>query len=278
MNARIKTSVFALVVSIGLVAVAAPAAPVATPVRLDFDGHVLAGYLYQPEGTGPWPALVWNHGSERNPGKGPQFDSIASEFVPAGYVVFALERRGHGESGGDYIVDQTRLLARSQGRDAGERLMIHLLQTEQLRDQLAGLAFLQKLPIVDPQRIVVAGCSFGGIETLLGAESRAGYRAAIALSPGGLTWDKSDYLRSRLIEAVRRIDIPVLIIQPAHDASLGPSRVLGREAASAGTPVTTRIYPETGPKKEQTHCFGGVGGLHVWAEDAKAFFRAQLEN
>jgi dienelactone hydrolase len=251
-------------------------APPATKVKLDFDGHALAGFLYKPEGPGPWPALLWNHGSEKNPGKGPQFPAVASVFVPAGYVVFALERRGHGESEGDYIVARTKLTARMQGSDAANRLAVHLLETEQLRDQLAGLAFLQGLPYVNHERIVVAGCSFGGIETLLGAESRAGYKAAVSISPGGLSWQRNDYLRSRLIQAVRRMEIPVLIIQPAHDASLGPSRVLGREAVDAHTPVTTRVYPATGPANEQSHCFGGAAGIHVWAEDAKAFFDAHL--
>ena len=257
-------------------AAADAAVPPATKVRLEFDGHVLAGFLYKPEGEGPWPALLWNHGSEKNPGKGAQFGTVASVFVPAGYVVFAPERRGHGESEGDYIVDQTKLTARVRGGDAANRQGVHLLETEQLRDQLAGLAFLQKLPYVDHEKIVVAGCSFGGIETLLGAESRAGYKAAVSISPGALSWERNDYLRSRLIQAVRRMQIPVLIIQPAHDASLGPSRVLGREAKSAGTPVTTKVYPATGPEKEQEHCFGGASGMHVWADDAKAFLEAQL--
>jgi dienelactone hydrolase len=163
-----------------------------------------------------------------------------------------------------------------KGSDAANRLAVHLLETEQLRDQLAGLAFLQTLPYVDHERIVVAGCSFGGIEALLGAESRAGYKAAISVSPGGLSWARNDYLRSRLIQAVRRMEIPVLIIQPAHDASLGPSRTLGREAASAGTPVITKVYPATGPANEQKHCFGGASGMHVWADDAKAFLEAHL--
>lgn len=283
-DARARGMTYSLVVSIGLVVVSGwslaradvAAAPTATRVVLEFDGHKLAGFLYKPEGTGPWPALLWNHGSEHHPDKSRQFDTVASVFVPAGYVVFAPERRGHGESEGGYIVDQMMLTARMRGRDAANRLVIHLLETEQLRDQLAGLAFLQQQPYVDHDRIVVAGCSFGGIQALLGAESRAGYKAAVAISPGGLTWKRNPYLKSRLIQAVRRMVIPVLIIQPAHDASLAPSRVLGREAQSAGTPVTTKVYPEAGPPDEQEHCFGGAGGMHVWAEDAKAFFQAHL--
>src|SRR5262245_15990115 len=60
----------------------------------------LVGYLSKPEGPGPFPAVLWNHGSEQNPGGGPQFNAVASIFVPAGYVVFAPMRRGHSDSEG----------------------------------------------------------------------------------------------------------------------------------------------------------------------------------
>src|SRR5678815_745338 len=68
-------------------------------------GLTLVGFVYKPDGSGPFPTVVWNHGSEKNPGGGPQFDSVAKIFVPAGYAVFAPVRRGHGGSEGVYIVD-----------------------------------------------------------------------------------------------------------------------------------------------------------------------------
>ena len=264
----------ALLVSVSVVASAG--APLRNRVTFESGGHSLVGFLYQPEGVGPWPALVWNHGSEKDPGAGPQFDTVASLFVPAGYVVFAPERSGHGESGGDYVVDRVKWVFRMQGSDAANRLTVQLLETEQLNDQLAALGYVTRLPFVDPERIVVAGCSYGGIETLLGAESRAGYKAAISISPAALSWGRNDYLRARLVKAVSRINIPVLLIQPPEDASLAPAHVLGAAAARAGKPLTVKIYPATGPSKEQGHCFGGASGMHVWAEDAKAFFRANL--
>jgi carboxymethylenebutenolidase len=256
-------------------AIAVAASP-ATRVTFESDGLTLVGYLYHPEGSGPWPALIWNHGSEKNPAAGPQFETVASVFVPEGYLVFAPVRRGHGESEGDYIVDWMKFTARQQGNDEANRLTVRVLETEQLRDQLAGLSFVQQLPFVDSKRIVVAGCSYGGIETLLGAESGAGYKAAISISPAALSWERNEYLRARLVKAVGRIDIPVLLIQPSKDASLGPSQVLGAAAARAGKPLTAKVYPATGPEKEQGHCFGGASGMHVWADDAKAFFQAHL--
>lgn len=250
-------------------------APLAKKVRFESGGHSLVGFLYQPAGAGPWPALIWNHGSEKDPGAGPQFPTVASIFVPAGYVVFAPERSGHGESEGDYIVAREKFTTRMQGRDAASRLVVLLLETEQLQDQLAALQYV-KQPFVDPARIVVAGCSFGGIETLLGAQSGAGYKAAISISPGALSWNHNVYLKPRLIQGIRRTEIPVLIIQPAKDASLAPSRVLGEEAARARKPVTIKVYPATGSSREQSHCFGGAGGMHIWADDALAFLRANL--
>jgi len=256
------------------------AAPAATPLRtkITFESGelTLVGFLYQPEGNGPWPALIWNHGSEKNPEAGPQFDSVASVFVPAGYLVFAPERRGHGESEGDYVVDRVKFTFRQLGKGEADRLTVQLLETEQLADQLAALEFVKQLPFVDAERIVVAGCSYGGIESLLGAESGAGYSAAISISPGALMWDRNEFLRNRMVKAVSRTNIPVLLIQPPMDASLGPSRVLGAAATRAGKPLTVKVYPATGSAKEQEHCFGGASGMHVWAEGAKAFFETHL--
>jgi dienelactone hydrolase len=267
---------WAALLGAAIVAHAQTQPPRAEKVTFESDGLTLVGYLYRPEGTGPWPALVWNHGSEKDPSAGPQFGTIAATFVPDGYVVFAPVRRGHGESQGEYIVNRLKLTARTQGRSAAARLAAELLATEQFRDQLSGLVYVAKLPSVDSDRIVVAGCSFGGIETLLGAIEGVGYRAAVSISPGALSWDQSEPLRSLLTQTIRRVDIPVLLIQPAKDESLAPSRVLGAEAARLRKPLTTRIYPATGSEKEQGHCFGGARGMHVWAQDAKAFFRASL--
>src|SRR5262245_8782516 len=83
----------------------------------------LVGFLYRPDGPGPFPAIIWNHGSERNPGTSPQFDSVAHVFVPAGFVVFAPMRRGHGLSEGQYIVETLENERQAHGRAAANRAM-----------------------------------------------------------------------------------------------------------------------------------------------------------
>ena len=98
----------------------------------------------------------------------------------------------------------------------------------------------------------------------------------MSISPAALSWAGNPLLRDRLVHAVRGINVPVLLLQPAKDASLEPSRVLGAEFTRLKKPYTGRIYPATGPEEEQTHCFGGAKGFHVWAADAVAFLGKSL--
>ena len=172
---------------------APPATYTKERVTFKSDKLTLVGFLFKPDGQGPFPGLIWNHGSERSPGTTPQFDAVAAIFVPAGYVVFAPMRRGHGDSEGRYIQDE--LERERQGGNA-HRLQVRLLEGEQLDDQLAGQAYLKSLPYVDQSRLAVAGCSYGGIQTLLAAERGAG------LQGGGGDLARGAELEPQLIAAV----------------------------------------------------------------------------
>jgi hypothetical protein len=103
---------------------------------------------------------------------------------------------------------------------------------------IVGLTPVGAAPLARGQapdtRIVVAGCSYGGIQTLLGAERGAGYRAAVSISPAALSWEGNPLLRQRLLQAVGKIEIPVMLLQPPKDASLEPSRVLVAEFKRLG--------------------------------------------
>ena len=249
--------------------------PAFTKERVTFQSGnlTLVGFLFKPNKPGPFPALVWNHGSERDPSSAPQFDAVAAVFAPAGYVVFAPVRRGHADSEGPYIQNQLQ----SERAEWRGQLQVKLLEGEQLDDQLAGLAYLKSLPYVDQRRLAVAGCSYGGIQALLAAERGAGYKAAVAISPAALSWNGNPLLQERLIKAARQTEIPVFLIQPPKDESLEPSRVLGREFQRLGKPYTGKIYPADIPVDLQTHCFGGIRrGSRIWAQDVLAFLAEAL--
>ena len=64
----------------------------------------LHGFIHKPEGNGPFPAILMNHGSEQFPKSG---QIIAEPYASKGYVVFFPHRRGQGYSSSqsEYIMD-----------------------------------------------------------------------------------------------------------------------------------------------------------------------------
>ena len=245
-------------------------------VQYHCDGHTLSGYLYKPAGRGPFPAVVWNHGSEQNPAVAKQFGTLADILNPAGYVLFAPLRRGHGESQGPYIVDQVKHERQLHGDDAADRLMVRLMEGPQLDDQLAGLKYLKSLPYVNLNRLSVMGASYGAIQALLGAESTAGYKAAVAISPAAESWKANPVLRQRLIAAADRIAVPVLLIHPKKDVNLEPGYALGQEFERLGKPYGLMVFPPYGRLQDQGHSFGGAEGDHIWAPSVLQFLGNML--
>ncbi len=137
------------------------------PIDVAFPSgaNTLRGILAKPHGDGPFPTLIWNHGSEQNP----EFPRRLAKFwLAQGWAFFMPIRRGHGASGGTYFgVERGRVS--TWDRDAWE-----VAELERQADDVgAGVAYLRTQPFIDPRRIVVAGGSFGGIETVLVAERRS---------------------------------------------------------------------------------------------------------
>src|SRR5262249_37789042 len=95
----------------------------------------LKGFIWKPARAGPFPAILWNHGSDKRPGA---VNAVAPFFVDRGYVFFVPHRRGHGRSPGPYIMDQLKAATSPAARSA---MLVRLHET-QLQDQLAALAHL----------------------------------------------------------------------------------------------------------------------------------------
>jgi carboxymethylenebutenolidase len=74
-------------------------------VSFSSEGKTLHGVLFRPEGDGPFPALLYNHGSAPGMLSSQAFDAIGPRFVEHGWLFFAPYRRGQGSSAdaGPYI-------------------------------------------------------------------------------------------------------------------------------------------------------------------------------
>jgi len=231
----------------------------------------LKGFVWKPSGDGPFPALLWNHGSEKLPGS---IDGVAPYFVNKGYVFFVPHRRGQGRSPGPYIMDELNMAGSRLSGERGRR-EIELHETH-LEDQVAALQYLQALPYVDKNRVAVMGFSFGGIQTMLAVERGPGYRVAVNCSGAAESWKGSSSLRSRLTTAASKATMPVFFLQAENDHDLTPNRVLSEEVRKAGKPVEAKIYPPFGSGPREGHSFC-VRGTETWFPDVLRFIETYLQ-
>jgi dienelactone hydrolase len=247
-----------------------PGAPAAEEVTYPSDGLELKGLMYRPaagrpEGAGPFPAILWNHGSERNPGP---CTALARFYTEKGFVLFLPRRRGHGGNPGEYIGDGVA----AAPREARNERMVELQEAAN-RDVAAAVAFLKKLPYVDPTRIVVSGCSYGGIQTVLAAEKELGIRAAVPFAPAAMSWKGNPAIRARLEAAVRNRKVPMFILQAENDYDLAPSEALARVLPAVSLAGKSKVYAAFGDPQKHQDGHGGfaVRGGAVWGADVLAF-------
>ena len=254
--------------------------PIAAADAVSFpSGNLtLHGVVYKPDGKGPFPAVIYNHGSAPGMLNSQAFDALGPVFAARGWVFFAPYRRGQGLSAaaGPYIGDEINRAMKSGGMRAAAATMVRLLETDHLDDQLAALAWLRKQSFVQADRIAVAGNSFGGIETVLGAE-RVKYCAAIDASGGAESWARAPELQERMTRAVRHSQAPIFFFQAENDHDLSPSRTLSAAMKEAGKVFELKIYPPFGKSAFDGHSFTWLGSA-IWGDDVFAFLATHCRN
>jgi len=223
---------FSVVLGIGQ-----PAATGPETVVVPSGNRHLKGFFWKPNGAGPFPTVLFNHGSggadaDHTAGlpMTEAAEKVAPLFLKHGYAFLYLFRRGQGLS-----VDQgpfqdiLRQEEAAKGKDARQHLQFILATTDHLEDVLAALAFLKTTPAVDAKRIAIVGHSFGGQLTLLAAERDNSVRAGVTFAAAASSWERSPELRERLRAAVEKTTAPIMLIQAANDYSTAPSRELADE-------------------------------------------------
>jgi dienelactone hydrolase len=233
------------------------------------DGRQLHGFLWKPDGPGPFPAIVWNHGSEKLPGSQP---ALAKFYTAHSYVFFVPHRRGQGRSPGDYIQDQ---VAKAPPHDRARRMVD--LQRDEVDDVVAALNYLKSRPFVDPSRIAVSGCSYGGIQTLLIGERDLGIRALVPFAPGAMSWEQNLPLHDLLLHAIDHDQAPVFLIQAENDYSLSPSHELSKEAGKSHKDFRSKIYPSYGTSHQDGHWAFCSSATEVWGDDVLSFLRDHMK-
>jgi len=134
----------AVLIAGSLTACASQPAPM--PAAFDNAGARLAFTLDLPEGRGPFPAVVLGHGSGRVTRD--QLRFAAARFTSFGFDVLRFDKRGVGESTGQFVFVGTR--------DSPT------VFPQLASDIEAGVRFLRTRPEIDPRRIGISGWSQAG--------------------------------------------------------------------------------------------------------------------
>jgi dienelactone hydrolase len=141
-----------------------PAPPYsASEVRFGGAGVVLAGTLLTPSTPGPHPGVVILQGSSSNLRR--EYRFYADHFARAGLAVLTFDKRGKGESTGDYGAATYADLA---------------------ADASAALRFLRGRPGVDAARVGIWGLSQGAFIAPLVAGRVPAPAFVVAVSPPGM--------------------------------------------------------------------------------------------
>ena len=267
LHSLLKFSVDMLRLVLGFLAVAllascenAPAPPAMDVVEIPTGKTALRGFVWTPQGRGPFAAVLFNHGRPDTPEQ--HLDQRSAQligpiFARHGYVFLYLFRHGEGLSArsGRFVGDELDAAERAGGHAARNRRQLELLEGFHLADGLAGIAYLRSRGDVDRRRIAVIGHSYGGQIALLEAERDKSLRAVVTFGAAAGSWGGSRELRERLLRASARIEAPALLIHAANDYSTEPGRALAAELARLGKPYCLKIYGPIGNTAGEAHSY-----------------------
>jgi len=233
-------------------------------IPTDASGAItLETTIYKPDGPGPFPMIVFNHGKmQGDPRHQERSDPLplAREFVRRGYVVVAPNRRGFAGSGGTY---------EQEGCDV-ERNGV-----AQAADVAATVDYMSKLSYVDAKHIVVTGTSHGGLATMAyGSEAASGVRALINFS-GGLRQDACADWQGNLTQAFgaygEKTHVPSLWLYGDND-TIWPAALVGKMYHAYVDHGASAKFVDFGTYKNDAHrLVGDRDGVKLWWPPVEAF-------
>jgi dienelactone hydrolase len=236
----------------------------------------LEAFMVRPSEPGPHPLALLNHGSpragsDRRKMTPQEMLPQAREFARRGWTAVIVMRRGYGNSGGNYAEDAHPCSRRPDFYDSG---------IESANDLRAAIAYLSKLPDVDPTRIISVGRSAGGFATVaLTAKPPAGLVAAISFAGGRGSPAKDEVCNSGdLVDAFRRFGktsrVPMLWVYSQNDHFFSPQ--LAAEFYRAFTSAGGRAqFVSAAPFGTDGHRLFSEAGSSIWTPMVDAFLRKE---
>jgi carboxymethylenebutenolidase len=183
------------------------------------NADTIRGYLVQPAGQGPWPAVIVIH---ENRGLNPYIEDVARRAAVEGFLALAPD--GLSPLGG------------YPGNDDDGRSMQSKLDQAKLRmDMLNGAWWVKKLPISNKKLGATGFCWGGGTTNFLAAEMGGDLQAAAPY-----------YGAAADTASVSRIKAPILAHLAENDARINEMYpTYEQELKKAKVSYQVHVYPGT---------------------------------
>lgn len=219
--------------------------------------------LYKPDGEGPFPVVVINHGKAYGD---PRFQGryrpalAARYFLQRGYAVIVPMRQGFSKSEGSYI---------------GAGCNVESNGEVQADDVQATLDYVLAQPWADKTRILITGQSHGGWTTLaFGARNYPGVRGLVNFA-GGLRSDNCAGWQNTLARAAgeyaKTTQVPSLWFYGDNDSffNLLTYRSMYAQYLAAGGKATLIAFGTFGTDSHAM--FGSRAGAGIWQPEVDKF-------
>jgi dipeptidyl aminopeptidase/acylaminoacyl peptidase len=222
-----------------------------------FDGREIPAFFSLPQGVDEddeVPVVVSIHGGPEGQRR-PSFHAVSQYFLNSGYAFFEPNVRGSTGYGKAF----THL------DDVRKRM-------DSVRDLRAGVDWLHDRSVVDPDRVVAMGGSYGGFMVLAALteypdlwaagvdvvgianfvtflENTGDWRRELREAEYGSLDDDREFLEEiSPINGIERIAAPLFVAHGANDprVPVGEAEQVAEEAAAQGVPVETLVFEDEG--------------------------------
>jgi dienelactone hydrolase len=222
------------------------------------DPVTLIMTIFKPDGPGPFPLAIMNHGSTSAipQAEQPRYRLSFSNyyFLSRGYAVAIPMMRGYAGSGGQFHSHGCDDLA--TGIDAA-------------KDIRAAINYMKQQPYIDGSRILVAGQSFGGWNTLaVGALKVPGVKVLVSFAGGmkaSSCRDPDNALITAAGELGDEVSTPSIWFFGDNDQIFATPvwHAMYEHYVAAGAPAELVAYGTFGT--DSHNLLGSGEGLSIWA-------------
>ncbi len=230
---------------------------------------LMATNVFRPQGDGPFPLVVINHGSP-GPKDLSSYPQATRWFVERGFAVALPTRRGYGRTAGSRGPDD---LSSCKRNPRPNYLQVGMATADDIQ---TTIDYMRALPYVKPDGTVVVGQSAGGWGTMaLSSRNPAGVAAMINFAGGRLGRENCD-VPSEIAAAGRYGEtarLPMLWIYTENDSLFPPaeSREFHAAYTKAGGIADYKLLPAFG---EDGHNFFARGG-DLWSPLVESYLKAR---